>query len=813
MLIVVGNVFSKVVQCADKEDKLLSDILTVPVPGHRFMPTFKNGLWDGMKQFYSSTSKTFPTGFIPFVLEEARKHKYEVVVQDNRHVPALHDPTGIREKYKHLRSYQVDGLVKTLTNSITVGTVTMPWQRGVLKYPTGAGKTILAACLIDFIHKKTLYVVERRELMYQTHDAFKTQTQMSLGLIGDNKWELDADITFAMAQTVRSKFKQLVPFFKRIETLVIDEVQHLSKGIYHQIAVKCPSPFRFGFSATPMRRGDLGDVYLIADTGEIIAEGDREEIQNQGFLAKPKVYIFTVDKPVVNGISYKQAYQSLIVENDYRNEMIITAVQKLRARDCSILILVRFVEHGKILERMVKKKKIPCLFIKGADSMDIRELAKQEIGKSYHVLISTGIFDEGIDCLDPETEVLTQRGWLDYGKLRTNDTVMTLNLSTGEGQWCSILRKFRRELKDGERCVRFKTQHFDYITTENHDFIIADVRYKMENKISSKRVGPWIKEKAKYLASRESGRLNLPISVFGPQTSIPLSDDEIRFIAWLYTDGGIERDSAVIRQSPNSPFCTDIRSLLSRLGFKYYERLRTLVGFDGTPQCYEFKVGKRQWYDKLSIYVKLKGFSDKLLDMSKHQFEVFWHEAIKADGSAGVKWQKFNMPKSPILCNDNEFLLDQLQSIAARNGFASKKSHTHDGHFTLRVREASVMETIYSASRNNNGKRFDFTEEEPLWVWCLTTETGTIVTRRKGSVLVLGNCPILDAGIMAGGGQSRIKSIQRAGRVLRPKNGGKNEVYIIDFKDLTNKYLFTHSSERLRAYEEEGFSVKFPAKI
>jgi superfamily II DNA or RNA helicase len=397
MKFAVGNVYTEVLQCTNKEDSFLNATLSVSVPNHQFMPAFKKKQWDGRKVFYSSAYKTFPTGFLPFILEECIRESIPLEVVDNRHVPPLHDPTSLRERYKHLREYQIHGLIQALTHTITVGNVVLPWQRGVLKFPTGAGKTIMAASLIDFIHKKTLYVVERRELLYQTQDSFKTQTQMSLGILGDNKEELNADITFAMAQTVRSKFAKLSKFLKGIEVLVIDEVQHLSKGVYHKIAIKCPSPFRFGFSATPLRRGDLGDVYLIADTGEVIAEGDREEIQNQGFLAKPKVYMFTVDKPVVGNITYKMAYKGLIVDNDHRNDMIVSVVKKLRQRNCAILILVRQIDHGATLQRMIKKAKIPCLFIKGEDAMDVRKLAKEEIGKSYHVLISTGIFDEGVD--------------------------------------------------------------------------------------------------------------------------------------------------------------------------------------------------------------------------------------------------------------------------------------------------------------------------------------------------------------------------------------------------------------------------------
>ena len=172
MKITVGNVYSKVIQCTSDEDALLAKILCVAQPGHQYMPSFRSGEWDGMKSFYTPVAKTFPTGFLPFIIEQAHSKKYQVETIDERNVPGLQDPTRIDQMYPKLRGYQHEALTQVLTHSIRSDTQTLSWQRGVIKAPTGSGKTILAASLIDFIHKKTLYVVERKTLLHQTHTAF-----------------------------------------------------------------------------------------------------------------------------------------------------------------------------------------------------------------------------------------------------------------------------------------------------------------------------------------------------------------------------------------------------------------------------------------------------------------------------------------------------------------------------------------------------------------------------------------------------------------------------------------------------------------
>jgi superfamily II DNA or RNA helicase len=66
--------------------------------------------------------------------------------------------------------------------------------------------------------------------------------------------------------------------------------------------------------------------------------------------------------------------------------------------------------------------------------------------------------------------------------------------------------------------------------------------------------------------------------------------------------------------------------------------------------------------------------------------------------------------------------------------------------------------------------------------------------------------PAVDTVVLAGGGKSEIRSLQRIGRGLRQKSGS-NLLVVHDFLDDTNKHLFKHSEERILTYEKEGFDV------
>ncbi len=86
----------------------------------------------------------------------------------------------------------------------------------------------------------------------------------------------------------------------------------------------------------------------------------------------------------------------------------------------------------------------------------------------------------------------------------------------------------------------------------------------------------------------------------------------------------------------------------------------------------------------------------------------------------------------------------------------------------------------------------------------------------KGDLQVLIATSILDEGvdipnidvlIMAGGGKSSIKTLQRLGRGIRL--GGTGKLTVVDFADFHNHYLLEHSLQRLRDYKDEDcFDIK-----
>ena len=89
-------------------------------------------------------------------------------------------------------------------------------------------------------------------------------------------------------------------------------------------------------------------------------------------------------------------------------------------------------------------------------------------------------------------------------------------------------------------------------------------------------------------------------------------------------------------------------------------------------------------------------------------------------------------------------------------------------------------------------------------------EAGELKCLIASSVFDIGvDIPKLDALILAGGGKSTVRALQRIGRVIRGFEGKKDAI-VVDFID-NAKYLIKHSGIRISVYETEPkFIIKFP---
>lgn len=89
-------------------------------------------------------------------------------------------------------------------------------------------------------------------------------------------------------------------------------------------------------------------------------------------------------------------------------------------------------------------------------------------------------------------------------------------------------------------------------------------------------------------------------------------------------------------------------------------------------------------------------------------------------------------------------------------------------------------------------------------------KNGTIQCLIASTILDEGvDVPNIDVLILAVGGKSKIKLLQRSGRGLRSSEG-KKQLLIVDFANFTHKYLLKHSLKRLQTYKAEDCFIIRP---
>ena len=176
-----------------------------------------------------------------------------------------------------LRDYQLAS-VEGLRNGLRAG-----HKRLVLCAPTGAGKTHIAAHLIQEAHAKgsrAAFVCDLVTLVRQTSQRF-TEFGIPHGVAqGQNTYGRSEPIQVCSAQTLEKR-----GWFPSLDLLVVDEC-HVQRKVITEFAVQWGGPV-IGLSATPFTRG-LGEVY-----SDVVNVTTTDQLIADGWIAPLKVYAAT----------------------------------------------------------------------------------------------------------------------------------------------------------------------------------------------------------------------------------------------------------------------------------------------------------------------------------------------------------------------------------------------------------------------------------------------------------------------------------------------------------------------------------------
>jgi ATP-dependent helicase IRC3 len=136
-------------------------------------------------------------------------------------------------------------------------------RRPFLALPTGTGKTVVFAHLIQQRGGRSLVLVHRDELIWQAAEKLQViAPELDLGIVKAARDEVDAPCVLASVQTL-SRETRLARLPRRFQTVIVDEGHHAVAETYRRIlaavwALDKDGPLTLGVSATPMRGDQVG---------------------------------------------------------------------------------------------------------------------------------------------------------------------------------------------------------------------------------------------------------------------------------------------------------------------------------------------------------------------------------------------------------------------------------------------------------------------------------------------------------------------------------------------------------------------------
>lgn len=381
--------------------------------GYQYSPQYKRfvgsgdqrrRVWDGWVNL--AKHQKFPAGLLERIttILEKNKIEYAVIQDEEREYPEISvDTTGLESRY-----YQDAAVEKALL-----------YRRGVIRAPTGSGKTAMIARVIEGHALWAVVIVPTIDLLNQTREFLGEHLigpdAERIGQLGDGVVD-PQPVTVATVRTMAKALSvsyesyefgeyddsddtkvrpaDLREWIEKLGTMIVDEAHILGAQAIFDVATKLPTKNKYGFSASPWR-DDGADLMIEGATGPVRFRIGTKELVENGYLVPPMIRVIDTEGMWIPAAwkknEYQKAYTKEIVENPVRNGMIALEANKL---DVPTLILVKQVKHGKILEKIVDDSK----FLSGKASGQERvEVYDQMKSGELKVIIATTIADLGLD--------------------------------------------------------------------------------------------------------------------------------------------------------------------------------------------------------------------------------------------------------------------------------------------------------------------------------------------------------------------------------------------------------------------------------
>jgi superfamily II DNA or RNA helicase len=385
----------------------LSEYFSFFVPGYKFMPAFKNRIWDGKIRLFNSLARELNAGLFVYLIEFCKNNNYTIDIEESDYgfpfASKQIDREGLLEFYKHLklpyevRDYQHDAIATALDR-----------QRGVFVSPTGSGKSLIIYGLTRHIlgtdKGKILIVVPTTSLVEQLHKDF-----IDYGWDGEKVHKIYSGKDKTTNKRVIISTWQLIykfpkAWFEQFIGVIGDECHGFkSKSLSSIMNKSTEAKYRFGTTGTLdgtlthklVLEGLFGPVYQVTKT---------KKLQDDGTLAPLEITVLNLLYSETTRENFgSQTYQDeidFIIKHEKRNKFIRNL--SLSQKGNTLVLFHRVEKHGEVLRDLIQDKAADgrkVFFVSGKVATDDREAIRRIVETQQDAIIvaSMGTFSTGIN--------------------------------------------------------------------------------------------------------------------------------------------------------------------------------------------------------------------------------------------------------------------------------------------------------------------------------------------------------------------------------------------------------------------------------
>lgn len=284
------------------------------------------------------------------------------------------------------------------------------FDKALVVAATGTGKTYLA--VFDSIkYEKILFVAHREEIIRQASKSFKNiHKDKSIGFFYNRFKDTDADITFALVQTLGKKSYLNENYFKQdhFDYIIIDEFHHAAAGNYTNIIDYFTPKFMLGLTATPERL-DSRDVFALCDYNTVYEIRLKEAI-NKGFLSPFRYYGIYDDTVDYDGISMRNGKYD---EKDLETKLMINKRAELvlnhylKYNSTRAIGFCSSINHAEYMADYFTNHDVPSAAVHSGEQGEYTEERLKAINKltsgELKILFTVDMFNEGVDIPEIDT--------------------------------------------------------------------------------------------------------------------------------------------------------------------------------------------------------------------------------------------------------------------------------------------------------------------------------------------------------------------------------------------------------------------------